>query len=254
MPNAREEKHPPGMDRRGLRHRTNAAIGRFIRPAARDPANASIGRNSAFFPALRRPGTDIVMPHRPVSGASAGRRSSRRFCPVWSTAWWRSPTRRRSRRPAWSAPFWGASGTVYGANLWGAFGRSPRWSAGPPSGSVRYTAFADSGDRYADTYLHRRVGQCPGARSGPGRLRHGGIRALLSMDVTVGPAVWRSTVQCDRLSLAGGGVARKQVARFVRDEEAVSFKSRHPDREIADDSAYPAQRGAAAVCSGRQHT
>lgn len=163
----REEKHPTpewivvGAGTGG----TSATIGRYIRYRRHATRLCVVDpENSAFFPAYSEGRYDIVMP------------TSSRIEGI-------------GRRPACQRRSGAPSGTVYRHQPLGRVRTARRDGQAGPQRLGGHTARRQRRSLRRHL-LFRRVGQCPGARSGRAGCGAGGIRALLSMDVTVGPAVW----------------------------------------------------------------
>lgn len=250
----REEKHPTpewivvGAGTGG----TSATIGRYIRYRRHATRLCVVDpENSAFFPAYSEGRYDIVMPTSSRIEGIGRPRVEPSFLPGVVDRMVAVPDAASIAAARHVSAVLGRRvGPSTGTNLWGAFGLLAEMVKQGRSGSV-VTLLADSGDRYADTYFSDEWVSAQGSIR-PGRLRRWWNSSA--------PVDGRDGRTCGLASQRSGAIGCRGFKRGVAQlgsalrsgRRGRGFKSRHPDREIADDSLT--RRSVVACCSllGRQ--
>ncbi len=231
---------------------TSATIGRYIRYRRHATRLCVVDpENSAFFPAYSEGRYDIVMPTSSRIEGIGRPRVEPSFLPGVVDRMVAVPDAASIAAARHVSAVLGRRvGPSTGTNLWGAFGLLAEMVKQGRSGSV-VTLLADSGDRYADTYFSDEWVSAQGSIR-PGRLRRWWNSSA--------PVDGRDGRTCGLASQRSGAIGCRGFKRGVAQlgsalrsgRRGRGFKSRHPDREIADDSLT--RRSVVACCSllGRQ--
>lgn len=250
----REEKHPTpewivvGAGTGG----TSATIGRYIRYRRHATRLCVVDpENSAFFPAYSEGRYDIVMPTSSRIEGIGRPRVEPSFLPGVVDRMVAVPDAASIAAARHVSAVLGRRvGPSTGTNLWARSDCSPRWSS--RAAAARWSHCSPTAAIATPTPTFPTSGSVPRGSIRPGRLRRWWNSSA--------PVDGRDGRTCGLASQRSGAIGCRGFKRGVAQlgsalrsgRRGRGFKSRHPDREIADDSLT--RRSVVACCSllGRQ--